>query len=380
MERYGKFISGIKATTLTLVLIGCVEPYHANIPDSDVNALVVEGFLNSSENKVAVKLSRGVNIGDDNIAPSEQNAKVTLEEESGKSYELKEEKGNYSLSEITLNASEKYRIHIITKNGKEYASNYILPKPSPPIDSVVWIPSREGVTIEVNTHDPGKNTGYYQWSFEETWSYTSIFYSYFKLVNGVAYPRTAEENIYYCWNTKPSTRIAVASTVQFDEDRVSRFPLQFIPKGDKRIERVYSIIVRQRTIDEKTYNYLKQLENTTENLGGLFDPMPWQAEGNIRNVNDPGEAVLGYFNAGGLQEKRITFSSYDFPFYLLSPRPTNYCEKKNVAFGDLHNYSDRPLIMLEGNPPTAYSIAEIGCVDCRTLGGTNKRPDFMPRP
>ncbi len=360
-----------------IITFGCVEPYFPEASEEVGDILVVDGFLNSTEQKARVKLSHATWLYSDSAFIPEKNAVVFLEEENGNSYPLSMTGVIYEASNIKVDNSKNYRLYIKTKNGKEYRSDYIQPKPAPEFDSVTWKPSPEGVTIYVNSHDPKGSTQYYQWSYTETWAYTSEYYASYKLVNGLVYPLKESEIFYYCWKTLESTEVLTTSTTQLSEDHVSNFPIIFIPKGTQRLSRAYSVLVRQKTLSEKTYNYLKQLERSTENLGGLFDPMPWQAEGNVRNINDSDEPVLGYFNASSVQEKRLTFSIHDFPTYLYAP-VQKICDADTILTRNLYKYGDRILIGEVGSPPFGFTTSEIGCIDCRILGGTTKKPDFMP--
>lgn len=365
---------------MTAIVTGCVEPYFPEVATEVESILVVEGLLNSSNNSAKVKLSRATTLYSEETSPIEENAQVFIEEETGNTYALSKPNDGtfYEGNGIPIDHKKKYRLYIKTTDGKEYRSDYIQPKPAPTLDSVVWRPSQDGVTIAVNSHDPAAATHYYQWSYTETWGYTSAYYSSYKMVNGAVTPRKPEEMVYYCWKTRESNQILITTTTNLAEDRVHEFPVAFLPKGDQRLTRAYSIMVRQRTLDEKTYTYLKQLEKNTENLGGLFDPLPWQAEGNVHNIEDSNEPVMGYFNATSVTEQRLTFTFYDLPAYLYAPIQTG-CGLEIILAKDLAKYGDStPIIAEVGTPPIGFSTSSIGCIDCRILGGTLTKPDYMP--
>ena len=62
-------------------------------------------------------------------------------------------------------------MHITTKNGKEYASDYSVVRTTPEIDSISWLRDNGGVRIYINTHDDQNKTKYYRWSYSETWEF-----------------------------------------------------------------------------------------------------------------------------------------------------------------------------------------------------------------
>jgi hypothetical protein len=74
----------------------------------------------------------------------------------------------------------------------------------------------------------------------------------------------------------------------------------------------YLIEVRQNNLTEAHYKFKRQLKLQMESEGGLFDPPPYQIQGNIRNAVDGEERVLGYFSAYGTDEKYIQFQGSPF--------------------------------------------------------------------
>ena len=55
--------------------------------------------------------------------------------------------GQYAISQIPVNPSEQYRLRIATPDGKAYSSDFSSPIVTPPIDSVSWKLTPEGVNI-----------------------------------------------------------------------------------------------------------------------------------------------------------------------------------------------------------------------------------------
>jgi hypothetical protein len=59
----------------------------------------------------------------------------------------------------------------------------------------------------------------------------------------------------------------------------------------------YYLTVLQQTLSPAAYNYWDQLRENANPGGGLFDPTPGTVSGNIQNLDDPEELVLGFFYA-----------------------------------------------------------------------------------
>jgi len=362
------------------LVTGCLEHYDPPVSNDKVGFLVVDGFINTTLQSASVKLTDALGLSLSKSFPAVTQAKVSIEEEGGNFISLSEkENGNYEINYSFVN-TKKYRLHIQLPDGRNYQSEYIQPLTVPPLDSITWKGHANGVTIYANAHDDTNQTRYYKWRYTETWSYNSFFYSYYKLEGGQAVFRTPEESIYYCWGNEPSTTILVNATTQLDKDIVHEFPLTIVPRGSRKLSRIYSILVEQRALDEKVYNYWIQLQKTTESLGGLFDPLPSQVTGNIYNENDASETVLGYFSGGNVQQKRIFIEFNDLPDNLRAFDSGGNCEKGSIKADKLSELgSDKLLLQSFGaNVIEGYITSSIDCVDCRTFGGTTTKPDFWP--
>ena len=137
--------------------------------------------------------------------------------------------------------------------------------------------------------------------------------------------------------------------------------------------------MQQTSLTEDAYRFWDQLQKTTQNLGGLFDPLPSQVKGNIVNENNSEEIVLGYFSGGTVETKRIFISSLNLPEYLqLQSIPTFECNLTNIPFNRIPERAKSLVIVQSyGTPLTVgYSFGYPECVDCRIQGGTTTAPTF----
>lgn len=377
----------------TIAVTGCLESYQPPEIVSDVNILVVDGFLNSTEGSATVRILHATALSDDSKPKPEANATVSIHAEGGTSYVLTEQdSGTYSISGLNIDPATRYQLSIRTSDEEEYVSDYVEIKESPDIDSVSWEAKEDGINILVNTHDASGNTKYYRWDYIETWEYNAPISSEFKLVDGEPVYRSLAERIYTCWRTVPSTKISIASTVRLTEDVVYNYPIVFLPKGTSKVTVKYSILVKQRAVTKDEFTFLEQLQKSTESLGGLFDPQPSQVAGNIHNLSDPSAPALGYFSAGTVKEKRFFLSFGDLPNHLNKyPFPGN-CLPDTICLvrGMFQPY--RCILVLEDLTGSelighalysrvainGYTLSSPQCADCRTQGGVLAKPDFWP--
>jgi hypothetical protein len=373
-----KLMRGILIFLGSLSITQCVEPYAPPEIKEKVDLLVVDGFMNSTDSSVEVRLSKAVALSETGRPPVENNAAVRVEDEAGNIYPVFEvQSGIYRAEKIKFNPALKYRLAITTSQQQEYISDYIELQVTPPIDSITWGKSlkENGLSIYANTHDPSGEAQYYQWTFSETWEYSSGHYSQYKIQNGEVVPQDVP--MHQCWITKPSTEILIASTTHLSQNSVRNFELTFIPLASQKLERTYSIEVEQRALSKEAYDFWVQLKKTTETLGSLFDPLPSQVTGNIKDKNDASQPVLGYFTGGSVAKKRIFISFSQLPRELQEIMRRS-CPLDFLPVDLIPSYPDMNLVSAEGYPVilgylySAYS----GCMDCRDGGGDIVRPTY----
>jgi hypothetical protein len=366
---------------IVLFLGGCIEPYAPPGIATDVHSLVVSGFLNSTEKNATIRLSRTIPLSSTEQAPVEAKAIVSIEEENGTVFPLTETApGNYTIATIPVNPEKRYRLNIRTANNSQYQSDFVPISVSPPIDSVTWQPSNDGVEIRVNTHDDTGKSKYYYWGFAETWEYTSVYYSTIIYKDGEVKDRPLNADIHTCWAAETSQQILIASSDRLNQDIISQKRLIQIPKRSQKLFIHYSVLVKQRSLTRDAYDYWSQLQKTNENLGGLFDPQPGSVVGNIHNVNDMNEPVMGYFSGGTVEEQRLWIEAKNLPGYLRFSQGIGSCEIDTLKPNELERLGPNELlsVLYSMFTITGYTYTNKSCADCRSMGGTTEKPLFWP--
>jgi hypothetical protein len=367
--------------TALILLVSCVEPYDPPYSEGDIGFLVVDGFLDSGKKMATIKLSKAVPLDGATTNNPVKKAVVQVEAEDGSIIKIPETAdGLYTLSSNAFQSGKKFKLRVNT-SSKEYISDEVELRVSPSLDSVDWRYDNRGITVYLDAHDVAGSTRYYQWIYTETWEYIANKYSYF-LFNkqtGEVRARNNDEFTWLCYANQVSTKVLVTTTDANTKDVVNDFPLTFIPGGDYRLSRLYSIEVEQRALDAQAYTYWLNLQKTTENLGGLFDPLPSEVTGNMRNVRDNEEIVLGYFSGGEIQKKRIFIDKNEVPMHLTTKTP-EACPEVGTSIAELRNLAGSEVYLVDviGSPPVAYTRSPKICVDCRERGGTLEKPPFWP--
>jgi Domain of unknown function (DUF4249) len=378
-----KFIFGCM---MILTLFSCRDIYNPTIISSPESYLVVEGVLNAGSGPTTIKLSRTYKLDDSPKPKGEINANVIVEGKDNTTRQLTmTTDGIYTSPNLGMIQNGEYRLRITTANGKEYLSDYMVAKKTPPIDSLEFKQDEKGVQIYVNTHDDSNNTRYYRWDFDETWEIWSYYYSAFKYENAIVRPRLAAEDVFTCWKYASSNTIVLGSSARLQSDYIFRAPVTFISYDNNKIgaEKLavrYSILLRQYALDKRGYEFYEMMKKMTEGLGSIFDPQPSELRGNIQCTTDPRELVIGYVTAVTIEEKRFfiaTTQLKDWRFFqdCRSSDIPNQADSIRVAYEMGLSIYSAILNPFNGNI-VRYYVSDKPCVECTDRGGFNVRPSY----
>ncbi len=374
----------VLAMLTTVVFCGaCREAYVPPVAANAVSRLVVEGFINNGPDSTFVSLTRTsiLAINDTTTAIPELHAQVQVQGEDNSSYPLAETgHGHYAAPGLVLNNSVRYRLHIRTSGGKEYGSDYVPLKSSPPIDSINWKAIDGAVHIYANTHDPQNASLYYRWTYAETWQFHSVFMSMYIYTGDTVLPR-GFDSIYTCWKTDYSTNTLLGSSINLSRDLIAEAPLVTIPPNSWEIGVEYSIGVTQYVLTPDAYAFWQNLQKNTEQIGSVFSPQPSETAGNIHNLADSAEQVIGYISAGTLSKGRIFIKPDQIPGWQSENYP-NQCLFFSIPSqkDSLKYFLGRAgflIIDATKTVPPRYAVSDPFCIDC-TLQGSNIKPPFWP--
>jgi hypothetical protein len=133
------------------------------------------------------------------------------------------------------------------------------------------------------------------------------------------------------------------------------------------------------------------LKKNTEQLGSIFDAQPSEISGNIHNVANAAEPVIGYMSACIVQSKRIFITSDQLPDVWRTLYPYACGTDSNYYFNPKTHEPEVQInliplpptqlitqaFFLPGpvNMPSGYLGSTSECVDC-TIRGTTIKPGF----
>lgn len=388
-------------------LYTCIDPFNPQIRGYE-SLLVVDGLITDSYSSYHVKLSRTVQKQDAKPVMV-SNATVSITDDAGNNSHLGNigngVYGTDSLDFIGL-PGRTYILHITTAEMEEYESEPCLMQPGAGIDTIYFLKdielvnngteTLEGIKIFLDSKKGGADS-YYKWDFEETWK--------FKIPDPKKYDFIPEDTVFvphaptneFCWKYGKSDEIMIHSALTDESGGLENIPLNFIPsdKSDRLLMQ-YSILVRQHSISKKEYEFWNNIKQLNETGDDIFGKEPYPVDGNMRNINNPREKVLGYFQVSSVREKRreIPFSEisdlnlpyYHYPCTRIEMAPEDYPRSPlspPFTWNDLYEMycitSDYYLVEPKYKPGTneleKMVFTRPECADCE-LTGTSIKPGF----
>ena len=239
-----------------------------------------------------------------------------------------------------------YTLEILTREGKRYRSEPQTIRPTPEIDSLILafkeipgldpIVPESGVEIFTSFNDPAEEDNYYFWRVNGIYRIFTRDRSTFDFCCAYDPRDGGEEN---CWIVEENIegnllafsdqRVngqQVTQSIGFLKDDGIRFANTAVPSSKQ-----YYVEVEQYAIDIKAFNFNERVVTLGSINGEIFDPPPLSVRGNVFNVDDPDETVIGYFGAYSVQKKGVFVKRSLFNFIQNNPRPCGDCRLRSGA-------------------------------------------------
>lgn len=339
------------------------------------NKLVVYGRVTNEDKPVEVILSRTADINSKKSLP-EKEANVELMDGFGNSVTLVEvSEGTYStIDNFQGVVGEEYKIMIQTQDNNHYESEYeVLTEPVEisnvdfefkDIETADIDDPLRGCQFYVDLNAQNKSRKYFRYEMDETWKIV-MPYVVSAYWDGTEFLPAHFEQI--CYKHDDLTEFYVINTTEFGANQIKKFPITFVSNESSKLRYVYSLNVKQYTMTEKTYFFWKsQYDNLGDN--SIYYKQPYQVVGNIKNIDNPEETVLGIFEASSVSNKRI-FVKYN----QITGQDYTTCELRYPPSWseDLYGY-----YAVQEIPMGPYMVVDEYCVNCRLSGGDPNKPDF----
>ena len=283
-----------------LLLASCITQFDFEA-ESDKVLLVVDGIITQKGQPHDIFLSYSSEYGKFVRKPI-RGANVMLYDGQFNSEVLYEvDPGRYTFfgGSVKCIPGRSYYIEIKLPNGKTYQSTpQVMPHMIRPnfvehkietieeINTYGNVVENSFVNLYINTpiSSDGQN-GYLLWRLDEVYSFTELICSPLK-------------NPWVCYVKRQirDDEIKIFSSDELEGGTLSDYQIGSIPifpDWEFFEKRAYN--VAQHTISKQAYDYWNKVKIIATPTGSIFDVPPAPIKGNIYNINDPEEEVLGFF-------------------------------------------------------------------------------------
>lgn len=318
-------ITSILVIMITALLVhSCITPYDPDIKDSKTR-IVIEGLISNLPGPQKVRITNSASYSNDsegtNIGIEGATVYVTDDLENRINY-MDAGRGNYQTDDSFQGViGRSYQLHVITSDKNEYISEPDLLKPVPQIDSIYWEYNREKKQINVYvdlTDAPVVGDGYlWKWQHYEQVEFCKL--SELFVPSGVGDPvwlpcRTCCTK---CWDiVQCRSCVNIAGDQYINGKKVRKQLITAVPYNNRS---PYYMIIEQRSLTNNAYQFWNSVKVQTSSTGGPFDAAPAPVIGNIKNVANAKEKVLGFFGASAIilrpywQDRDQIDDTPDFP-------------------------------------------------------------------
>ena len=363
--------------------VSCVDEYYPDVEKYE-NILVVDGLVTNGSESVVIRLYNSSPVNNPEIIPH-TNADLYITDENQLMIPLYEsEAGVYVAEDSSFRAEieESYQLHITTENGKTYISDKCKMNSPSAIDSIYGIKESKGtsrnstyypgVQFYIENHSEVYDTSYYIWKLFQTYEYRSSFDIDATWEGELIWNDLYATALRTCWISSKVNDLLVSSTEYLEPNTTIKFPLNFVSTSTKEMSIRYSLIVKQLSISEDAFRFYEAMDEQNRDQGNMWAKQPIQILGNIHNIDDANDPILGYFIVAGITEKRIFINRPNLQFYYEECPP----DFEGMQYIEFEPQNLWPIYI---DDIMYYGLARAHsryCFDCRLSGGKTSPPEF----
>ncbi|AUD00480.1 DUF4249 domain-containing protein [Spirosoma pollinicola] len=341
MAFFSQVIRWIGCSCLLVGLQGCVNAYDPSLT-LNANLIVVSGIITDLNETQTISLSRSRSSVDSlNVTIPIQRAIVTVTVNGTTPISLVEaQPGIYQFpADFRGKVGNSYQLHFQTSEGTVYESSVETMASVPAIQRTYdqFNPqgpkkTADGLPIPANDiyldmQDPADGRNFYLWRWRlyeiQLWCATCQQGRYvvrdigpvgagpIDIIGCIRDTTVGTTNLFdypcrgLCWDIFHNTDVDVFSDVYTNGQAQVGHKVASIPiyQRDPAL-----IVVEQLSISANAYRYYRLFADQVQNTGTLADSPPAPISGNIRNVNNSSENVVGYFSAASVAVSRHKIS------------------------------------------------------------------------
>ncbi|MDM8161358.1 DUF4249 domain-containing protein [Labilibaculum sp. K2S] len=361
---------------LSVCLFSCTEKFYPEI-DSDISILVVDGKITNKPGPYEVRLFRTVDLIKVDTLRPEQGAIIMINDDLGNSEILWEiSPGVYRTQNSNFQGQigRSYWIEIQTNSGEQYESSPETIQPEVIIKSIYGEERKlllgdastvNAAKLYIDASDPTNQSSYIKWEYRESWEWRNPYFE----------PKTAiPSKICYPFMRSDNVFVFDGSGQKIKEFK--HLPTSYITENEVKLNYEYFINLSLYSVNFNCYEFWKQIQESIQTNGGLYNVIPANAKGNVCACHSK-NPVLGYFEASSVNSMNASFSSKDFQMKF-QDFPSD-CEDITMKFKD--GSPDQSIFHIvrdyfEGEAHI-FIVRRNYCYDCSVKYSPTK-PSFWP--
>jgi len=369
------------------VFTTCEEKYWPDLGGKYQNLLVVDGMITNEPGPYVIRLAYSSPVNGQEYLPA-SGFQLTIRDDHGISETLHEiNPGIYTTDSLGIQGivGRTYHIEITSPLGETYKSEPELLRKPTGIESVYTkLEYRQnndlnydiaGYQFYLSTAIAEQDTNYFLWNMTATYKYQADL-KIRLIFDGSLRPFYNSDSLRICYKTQIIKEIFTYSTEGLAEPVLTNFPLHYVSTETREISIRYSLLVKQLSISETAHKFWSTAREQSSDIGDLHARQPYQIRGNIFNLNNPNEQVLGLFVAAGITEKRIFVNRPDPPVRMRYP----VCV---AGDGAVENFAD--IFFTDARFWPVYATFDVygraalppqKCMNCELSGGVIQKPEF----
>jgi hypothetical protein len=307
---------------LILSLSGCISSFNLD-HNTNQYLLVVDGKITQKDTRHELILRRSTATGSAHYNPV-ANASVRLYDEEG-NYEdyFPADKGKYILEGNVLDRipGRSYYIEIILPNERTYRSVLQkMPEVIKPdklyfeleeieeLNNLENTIMRNYLNLYINTPIfKNEKDVHFIWRVDHVYSFTELFCHPLKPVD-----------VCYISRKLQSDDIKLFTSEELSGGKLEHFrvgSIDILPSWEFFEKHFFN--VAQHSITREAYDYWNTVKLVAQSTGSIFDTPPSPIQGNIYNINDPDDRVLGFFEVSAVDTIRTYTNAEDLePLYI----------------------------------------------------------------
>ena len=296
-----------------IFLHSCVDALEFNPTEGD-KLLVVDGKLTTSGEDQFLRLSRTAAVGRSDNFPAVTGANVTLRDDLGNSVNYEEiQPGRYRLNGSAMQgvSGSTYTLRI-EADGKIYESKpETMPQNIEADSSFFAIVNQKFVNVHTTVQIPADlaQGPFLKWRIDNVWQVNEIYCGPFD-----------PTNVCYVKQTFSNQLLPILDGSLLTRGETAR-PFVAVKEADKTFGEVVYFNLYMETLTPDAFKYWNKVSLLLTQSGSIFDAPPGAIRGNVTNINDPNELVLGYFYAAPEDTTHVKVLASDFLPYTINP----YC-------------------------------------------------------